>query len=344
MSSFVLHVDLDEFIAAVEVQRHPELAGKPVVVGGDGDPAKRGVVSTASYEARRFGIRSGMPLRTAAKRCPEAVFLPVDEARYGEVSDDVMGLLRRFPAIVEVAGWDEAYLAVKTDEPEAMGAEVQRVVREGTGLWCSVGVGDNKLRSKIASGFAKPRGVFTLTRANWNEIMGGLPVDALWGIGSKTARKLAELGVRTVEQLAATDEGILAGRFGPNIGPWLRRLATGEDRSMVTGRPREPRGKGRERTFQQDLTDPAEVHGELNRLARELERELASDGPRIARVVVKVRFAPFDTITRGMRVQPPADWKGREAIENFAARCLEQFDLRRPVRLLGVRVEFERSE
>ncbi|MGZ4150245.1 MAG: Y-family DNA polymerase, partial [Actinomycetota bacterium] len=163
MGRVVLHVDLDEFIAAVEVLRRPELAGLPVVVGGDGDPTKRGVVSTASYEARTFGVHSGMPLRTAFKRCPEAVFLPVDEDAYHAASREVMATLRTFPAVVEVAGWDEAFMEVATDDPEELARDVQRAVLARTRLWCTVGVGDNKLRAKLASGFGKPRGVFVLT-------------------------------------------------------------------------------------------------------------------------------------------------------------------------------------
>jgi DNA polymerase-4 len=163
MPPFVLHADLDQFIAAVEVLRRPELRGKPVVVGGRGDPTARGVVSTASYEARRFGIGSGMPLRTAARKCPEAVFLPVDAPAYRASSERAMAVLARFPAVLEVAGWDEAFLQAEVPDPEALARDIQEAVRGDTGLVCSVGVGDNKLRAKLASGFAKPGGVFRLT-------------------------------------------------------------------------------------------------------------------------------------------------------------------------------------
>src|SRR5687767_9715104 len=172
VSRWIFHMDLDQFIAAVELLRRPELAGKPVVVGGDGDPTKRGVVSTASYEAREFGIKSAMPLRTAFKRCPDAVFLPVDAEAYLAASRTVMDTLRRFPAVVQEAGWDEAFLAAESDDPEALAREIQRSVLERTKLWCSIGVGDSKLRAKMASGFAKPRGVFRLTRDNWDRVMG----------------------------------------------------------------------------------------------------------------------------------------------------------------------------
>jgi DNA polymerase-4 len=226
VTAFVFHVDLDQFIAAVEMLRRPGLRGRPVVVGGDGDPTRRGVVSTANYEARAFGIRSGMPLRTAYKRCPEAVFLPVDAEAYLAASRRVMETLRTFPAVVEVAGWDEAFMAVQTEDPDRLAAEVQKAVLDRTELWCSIGVGDNKLRAKIASGFAKPAGVFSLTAGSWRELMYGLPTDALWGIGRKTGRRLDSLGIRTVGELAVAEEAELSEAFGPRIGPWLRSLAT----------------------------------------------------------------------------------------------------------------------
>ncbi|MGH9262803.1 MAG: DNA polymerase IV, partial [Acidimicrobiales bacterium] len=148
----MLHVDLDEFIAAVEIARRPGLRGKPVVVGGAGDPTQRAVVATASYEARAYGIRSGMPLRTAAKRCPDAVFLPSDPPAYKAVSRTVMAALRELPVVVEVLGWDEAFLGAHTGDPEALAADTQRAVKDATGLSCSVGIGDNKLRAKLATG------------------------------------------------------------------------------------------------------------------------------------------------------------------------------------------------
>ncbi len=159
----MLHVDLDQFIAAVEVLRRPELRGRPVVVGGDGDPAKRGVVSTASYEARAFGVHSGLALRTARRRCPDAVFLPVDTEAYEAASAEVMAALAEFDAVVEVAGWDEAFLAADTDDPEALARRIQDRIRAVTSLECTVGIGENKLQAKLAAGFGKPAGIFRLT-------------------------------------------------------------------------------------------------------------------------------------------------------------------------------------
>lgn len=331
-------MDLDQFIAAVEVLRRPELEGTPVVVGGDGDPTKRGVVSTANYEARAFGIRSGMPLRTALKRCPEATFLRVDAEAYLEVSREVMDTLRTFPAVVQVAGWDEAFLRVETEDPEGLARRIQRAVLERTRLWCSVGVGDNKLRAKLASGFAKPRGVYRLTGSNWREVMGSRSTIALWGIGAKTSAKLLELGIASVDHLADADEEVLARRFGPKTGPWLRSLARGEDAGRVSDAPYLPRGRGRERTYQRDLTDPAEVSVRLRELARELSAEVATEGRAVVRVVVKVRFAPFFTSSHAAALGEPSS--SGHAIEEAAARALARFELDRPVRLLGVRAEF----
>jgi DNA polymerase-4 len=340
MARAVLHVDLDQFIAAVEVLRRPELRGKPVVVGGEGDPTKRGVVSTASYEAREYGVRSGMPLRTAVRKCPDAVFLPVDSDAYAEASVEVMAALRSMPAVVETAGWDEAFMAIEGGDPEGFARQVQRVVLERTRLWCSIGVGDNKLRAKLASDMAKPAGVYRLTRGNWAEVMQERPVDALWGIGSKTRRRLAEIGVDTVAQLAAADEDELASEFGPNTGPWLRVLATGEDAAPVRAESYVRRSRGRERTFQEDLADAADVRREVGRLADELARELTDESRAVARVVVKVRFAPFFTSTHGVTIA--GAMRDPAALRGAASLALERFALDRPVRLVGVRVEFER--
>ena len=192
MTAWVLHVDLDQFLASVELRRHPELADLPVIVGGSGDPTEpRKVVTCASYEAREFGVHAGMPLRTAARRCPEATFLPSDPAAYDEASDEVMGLLRDLGHPVEVWGWDEAYLGADVDDPFELAERIRTVIAAETGLSCSVGISDNKQRAKVATGLAKPAGIFQLTEANWMAVMGKREVDALWGLGPKTAKKLA---------------------------------------------------------------------------------------------------------------------------------------------------------
>jgi DNA polymerase IV len=340
---WVFHVDLDQFIAAVEVLRRPELRGLPVVVGGDGDPTKRGVVSTASYEARRYGVGSGMPLRTAYKRCPDAVFLPVDAPAYHEASREVMQTLRDTGAVVEVLGWDEAFLDIKgiqTADPEAHARDIQRAVLDRTALWCSIGVGDNKHRAKLASAFAKPAGVFRLTRENWRDVMGHRPTEALWGIGVKTARKLAALGIGTVEELANADAAQLAASFGPNTGPWLRHLATGEDASPVSDAPYPPRSRGREETYQENIADPKRIREAVVRLAQRVSDDIDGEERPAVRVVVKVRFAPFFTETHGVALKPPTS--AADDITAAALAALDRFTLDRSVRLLGVRAELRR--
>jgi nucleotidyltransferase/DNA polymerase involved in DNA repair len=342
MGRWVLHVDLDQFIAAVEVLRRPELSGLPVVVGGNGDPTERGVVATASYPAREFGIRSGMPLRTAARRCPDAVFLPVDKDAYNAASAEVMATLREPdlldpPPVVEVVGWDEAFLGAVTEDPEALAGRIRDRVLERTRLSCSVGIGQNKLQAKLATGFGKPAGVFRITHADWDSLLGDRPAEALWGIGRRTADKLAALGIGTVRELGAADPDLLAARFGPTIGPWLVRIGRGKDSSPVVGDPWRPRSRSRESTFQQDVTDPAALRDEVRRLAHQVAQDVAGEGRPAVRVVVKVRTSGFLTRTHGMPLaQPTADGDrlGEAALEAFG-----RFAVDRPVRLLGVRAD-----
>lgn len=336
-TAWVLHVDLDEFIAAVEVLRRPELAGRPVVVGGRGDPTERGVVSTASYEARTFGVGSGMPLRTAARRCPDAVFLPVDKPAYESASAVVMETLRSLGAVVEVLGWDEAFLGVRTDDPEAFAWRVQQAVLAATRLHSSVGIGDNLLRAKLATGFGKPRGVFRLTADNWYAVMAKESTAALWGIGRKTAKRLAELGITTVQELAEADPTDLAASLGPTMGPWYHRLASGVGPSVVDGSPYVPRGRSRETTFQENLTDRAEIDAQVRRLAGQVADDLSAGGRPAVRLTVKVRFAPFFTQTRSRTL--PAPTHDVEQIAAVAVELAESLDLARPVRLLGLRAE-----
>ena len=338
---WVLHVDLDQFIAAVEMLRRPELRGRPVVVGGDGDPTKRGAVATASYEAREYGVHSGQPLRTAARKLPPdtAVFLPVDFAAYEEVSAVVMDVLRDTGAVVEVLGWDEAFLGVETSDPESFARDVRGRVLAATELSCSVGIGDNKLQAKLATGFGKPAGVFRLTSATWFSVMGSLPTDALWGIGAKTAKKLAGLGISTVAELAAADPDELAAAFGPTTGPWLVILGRGIGDSEVDASPYVARGHGKEETFQSNIVSWSVVESEVVRIARLLAEDLTSESRPVVRVVVKVRYAPFITETHGVALKKTTEQD--MTLEGAALAALARFTGRRPVRLLGVRAEFE---
>jgi len=315
-------------------------AAVPSSWGGDGDPTKRGVVSTASYEARAYGVQSGVPLRTAARRCPDAVFLPVDREAYDAASAQVMAALRRLDAVVEVLGWDEAFLAVSADEPEAVARLVQERVREACRLDCTVGIGGNKLQAKLATGFGKPAGIFRLTDGNWFEVLGDRPADALWGIGRKTAKRLAAIGIGTVTELAAADPADLAVRFGPATGPWFVRIAHGRDDSPVVGTPYVARSRSRETTYQQDLADWDEVRREVVQLARRVAADVSAERRPAVRMVVKVRYVPFSTHTHGLTLATPTADAGE--IEAACLVALDRFTRRRPVRLLGVRAEFAR--
>jgi DNA polymerase IV len=340
MRDWILHVDLDQFLAAVEILRRPELAGRPVVVGGDGDPSRpRQVVATASYEARAFGVRSGMPLRQAARRCPQAVFLPSDRPAYEAASARVMATLRSLPVVVEEWGWDEAFVGVRTDDPEGHARLLKARLLAETGLTCAVGIGETKLQAKTATGFAKPGGIARLTGRAWIETMGDRPVTALWGIGERTASRLAECEIRTVVELASADHHELARRFGPTIGPYLKMLGLGGDDAPVVDQPHVARSRSREVTFEHDLTIRAEIDEQVIRLATEVTESVVAEGRWVTHVAVKVRTATFFTRTKISKL--PAPTTDPAEVARTALVVLDRFELSRPVRLLGVRAVLE---
>ncbi len=340
-SSWVLHVDLDQFLASVELRRHPELAGLPVIVGGSGDPTEpRKVVTCASYEAREFGVHAGMPLRTAARRCPPdsgVTFLPSDPGAYDEASEEVMGLLRDLGHPVEVWGWDEAYAAVAAADPVAVAEQIRAVVFSETGLSCSVGISDNKQRAKVATGFAKPDGIFVLTDSNWMNVMAERPVDALWGVGPKTAKKLAALDINTVRELANSDAELLTSAFGPRTGLWLLLLAKGGGDTQVSAEPWVPRSRRHVVTFPSDLTKRSEMDSAVTELARRALDDVVASARVVTRVAVTVRTSTFYTRTKIRKLPAPTTDPG--VIVAAALRVLDLFELDRPVRLLGVRLE-----
>lgn len=339
MTAWVLHVDLDQFLASVELRRHPELVGLPVIVGGNGDPTEpRKVVTCASYEARDFGVHAGMPLRTAARKCPDATFLPSDPAAYDEASEQVMGLLRDLGHPLEVWGWDEAYLG--TDEsvdPVELAERIRTVVTAETGLSCSVGISDNKQRAKVATGMAKPAGIYVLTETNWMTVMGDRPPDALWGVGPKTTKKLATLGITTVSDLAATDATVLTSAFGPSTGLWILLLAKGGGDSEVSAEPWVPRSRSHVVTFAHDLTDRTEIDSAVSELAERTRDEVVASGRIVTRVAVTVRTNTFYTRTKIRKLASPST--DTALITDTALAVLDQFELDRPIRLLGVRLE-----
>ena len=334
---WVLHVDLDQFIAAVEVLRRPELAGRPVIVGGRGDPAERAVVSTASYEARAYGVGSGMPLRIAARKVPDAVILPVDHDAYLEASGKVMAVLRSQPGTtVQVLGWDEAFVGLETSDPEAFARQLQQAVLAETRLHCSVGIGDTLVRAKVATTFGKPAGVFRLTEGNWLEVMGERPTIELWGVGKAVSRRLATLGIKTVSGLAAANPADLVSEFGPKMGPWYAQLGRGDGSRTVDDTPWVARGHSRETTFQRDLTEPQQIDDAVRELAAHVLEDVAAEGRPVVGLTLKVRYAPFTTKTYGRKIPETTD------ADEVLAKALDlaaKIEPGRPVRLLGLRAE-----
>ena len=326
-------IDMDAFYVSIELQRRPELRGLPVVVAGTGP---RAVVTTASYEARRFGVGSAMPAARAKRLCPQAVFLPPDFPTYREVSGRVMGIVRAQVERVEVVGLDEAYLDVgDLYSPRAAMRRLVREIREATGIVCSVGIGPNKLVAKVASDAEKPAGFVVLSREQACARFGGSPPGLVPGIGPKTAARLAQLGLTTLAALAGAPEAVLVERFGPNLGRELRRRARFEHDGVV-GAARKVVSESRERTFDHDLHDPAQLSALLERMSTELCVSLAAHGRSGRTIGIKVRLDDFTTVTRAHTLaEPTCDPR---VVDSVAQRLLREYSPPRPVRLLGVRV------
>jgi DNA polymerase-4 len=331
----ILHVDLDAFFAAVEQRDRPELRGRPVIVGGD--PRSRGVVSAASYEARRFGVHSAMSLREAVRRCPDGVFLPVDGRRYQAASRDVMAVLRRFTPVVEPISIDEAFLDVTGSralfgDGETIARAIKAMVREEVGLTASVGVATTKLVAKIASDLRKPDGLVVVASGDEEAFLAPLPISRLWGVGDKTATALAEYGVRTIGDLAALPVDLVRRRFGKHGGSLVDR-ARGIDPDRVhEGDP--AKSIGHEHTLDVDTSDPEVIERTLLALADGVAGRLRSAGVRASTIAVKIRDSSFRTITRQRTLREPTDLT--EPIFD-AALALARPEVRGiRVRLLGV--------
>ena len=341
MSTWFLHVDLDQFQVSVELLRRPELHGRAVVVGGDGDPTRaRQVVTCASYEARALGVRAGLPMRVAGRKAPDAIYLPLDLAHYEVVSGQVMDTLRATGLPVEVWGWDEAFLGADLADPadpEVLARSIQAQVRDATGLPCSIGVGDNKLRAKVATGFGKPAGVHRLTAATWMAVMGDRPVRALWGVGARGAARFAEHGIRTVAELAGTDPADLTAWWGPTTGPRYRALARGEGDTTIRTEPWIARSRSHQTTYPEDLTTRPEIERELRVLAARVVADVTAERRTITKVAVIVRNTAFFTESHVRTL--PAPTTAVADVADAAVALLERFELRRPTRLLGVRVD-----
>jgi len=328
---------MDAFFASVEQKRHPELTGKPIVVGGSGDPTKRGVVSTASYEARRYGIHSAMPLRTAYKLCPDAVFLPVDYEEYQRASERVKNILREFTTVIEDVGIDEAFLDISDiDKPlEDIAKEIKKRIKDETGLTCSIGIAPNKLLAKIASDMQKPDGLTIIKDDEIESRIWQLSVRKLWGVGPKTEAYLKNIGIKKIGELASFSRDKLVEEFGESHGDYLYDAARGIDESPLITHW-EPKSHSREITFEKDTGNWQVIAKTLAGLTRDVTDEMKESGYKGKTVTVKVRFSDFETHTRAKTVFKPTD--SEEEIRKAAFDCLKRFELKKNVRLIGVRV------
>jgi DNA polymerase-4 len=334
----ILHVDMDAFFASVEIRRRPELRGRPVVVGG----TARGVVAAASYEARRYGIRSAMPMARALRLCPRLVVLPTDRAAYEAASATVMGILRDVTPLVEPLSLDEAFLDVRGarrlhGRPGAIAEHIRARVADVLGLTCSVGVAPTKFVAKLASARCKPDGLLVVPAADVLAFLHPLPVTVLWGVGARTAEQLHRRGVRTVADLAATPPEVLRRAVGPAIADHLYELAHGRDPRVVQVDEPE-KSISADHTLAADLTAADDVRRELLRLADEVARRVRSRGLVTRTVGIKIRFADFRTVTR-VRTLP--GWTDSSAtIFRTAAQLLAALELDRPrIRLVGIKAE-----
>jgi DNA polymerase-4 len=331
---------MDAFYAAVELRSRPELRGRPVIVGGG---PERGVVLSASYEARAFGVRSAMPSARAHRLCPQAVFLRPDFSTYAEVSRGVMAVFRAVTPLVQPLSLDEAFLDVSGalrrlgTTPLGVAAAIREQVAESQGITCSVGVASTMFVAKLASRVAKPDGVHLVPADGVRAFLDPLPVGALWGVGPKTEEALLRLGLRTVGDLAHVPVRTLERAVGAAAGRHLHELAWGRDARRVV--PDEPeRSTGAEETFGTDVDDPAVIHRELLRLADRTAGRLRSAGSLARTVSIKVRFADFTTITRSRTLAVPTD-VGQELYDT-ARGLFDALGLDRArIRLVGIRAE-----
>jgi len=335
----VLHVDMDAFYASVELLRRPELRGKPMIVGGGGT---RGVVLSATYEARAYGVHSAMPMMRARRLCPEAVIVSPTPGVYAEASANIMEVFRSVTPLVEPISLDEAFLDVRgaarrLGTPRQVGEWIRATVEDEQGITCSVGAATTKFVAKLASARCKPDGLLVVPADQVVAFLHPLPVGALWGVGEKTEQTLARLGLHTVGDIANTPVGTLQRALGGAVGAHLSALSWGRDPRRVT--PHEPeKSVGAEETFPVDVDDPAVITRELLRLSERTAARLRATGQVGRTISIKIRFADFTTITRS-KTLPEATDVGRTVYET-AVGLYEALGLERArLRLVGVRVE-----
>jgi DNA polymerase-4 len=333
----ILHVDMDAFYASVEQRDDPALAGRPVAVGGQ--PNRRGVVAAASYEARAFGVRSAIPMATAVRLCPTLVIVPPDFSRYRAASNAVFAIFREVTPLVEPLSLDEAYLDVTDNlwgETTATGVakRLKARIRDDTRLTASAGVAPNKFLAKIASGWKKPDGLTVISPDRVEPFLQQLTVDALWGVGPVTARKLRSRGIERLVDVRTADPDLLRDAVG-TLADWLRQLADGIDNRPVTPN-REAKSSGSENTFAEDVIDIGAIRAALAEMASSAARWLARKELLARTVSIKVRYGDFTTITRSHTARPTRD---EAAIVARALQLLDRTEAgRRPIRLLGASV------
>ena len=332
----MLHVDLDAFYASVESLKDPSLKGKPVIVGGVGG---RGVVSSASYEARVFGVRSAMPTVRARRLCPDGVFVPPDFTAYQAHSNRFREVLLSFTPLVEPISLDEAFLDVAGAErlfgpPETIAARIRADVEREAGVTCSVGVAPTKFVAKLASDGCKPDGMLVVPAEGVLDYLEPLPVGRLWGVGEKTGDTLGRMGIRTIGDLSRTPQAILARLLGEQSATHLWQLSHGiDDRDVVPYEP--PKSVGHEETFEHDLDDDEEILRELLALTGRVASRLRADGYRARTVTLKARLATFTTLTRSKTMADPTD-VGADLYQTVAGLYRALPGERRRIRLLGV--------
>jgi DNA polymerase IV len=326
-------MDADAFYVSIELARRPELRGKPVVVSGSGP---RAVVTTASYEARRFGVGSAIPASRARRLCPQAIFIAPDFHTYRDVSARMMAIVRAHVERVEVVGLDEAYLDLEgLFSPRAAMRRLVAEIQATLGLTCSIGIGPNKLVAKVASDAEKPAGFVVLTREEACARFAASPPGLVPGIGPKTAARLGAMGLTTLQAVAQAPEQTLVERFGPNLGRDLRRRARFESDGRVS-QARKVVSESRERTFDVDISDRRELASRLHQMALDLCESLAHHNRRGRTIGIKVRLDDFTTVTRAHTLpEPTCDG---DTVSEVARRLLDTYAPPRPVRLLGVRV------
>jgi DNA polymerase IV len=335
----ILHLDMDAFFAAVEQRDDPSLRGKPVIVGADPRGGQgRGVVSTCSYEARRFGVASAMPISEAYRRCPQGVFVPPDMAKYDRASDEIMAILRGVTDLVEPLSIDEAFLDVTGclrlfGTGEEIARRLKRTIHEKTALTASVGVAACKLVAKVASDMRKPDGLVVVAPGTEADFLAPLPVRRLWGVGPKMEEVLLKAGIHTIGDLAQGEPARLARRLGTH-GHDLHRLALGIDDRAVVADPGEAKSLGQEHTFGQDTADVEELRRTLLALADGVARRLRSHGLRGRTVTLKYRDETFRTLTRAETLGAPTD--SGDTLFAVAWRQLERVHGSRRVRLVGI--------